>query len=328
MDTLVPRFIDAGVPVHLLAQYSGDPTWLLRLRRLVRNRQYSVVHSHSPYAASGARLALRTLRADARPSHVYTEHNRWSQYHRLTYWANRITYPLDDYRISVAGGVTREIADRFKKETETLVHGVDRARVQSFRKSRQDVRKELGASPNDVLVGSVGNLRPEKAHVVLLEAAARIVRKNTAVRFLLVGTGTEEQRIRAFREELNLTPDRFSLLGYRDDALRIIAALDIYVLSSDHEGFPVSVMEAQSLGLPVVATSVGGLESAVEHGVDGLLVPPRRPDLLAEAIEELIIDRSRRLRMGQQAETRSERYDATIAMRRLEQIYESLVNLP
>jgi glycosyltransferase involved in cell wall biosynthesis len=102
------------------------------------------------------------------------------------------------------------------------------------------------------------------------------------VRFFAAGQGPLEAEIRARHEESRLG-DRFTLLGYRDDATSLIAGADLFVLASDHEGLPVTVMEALTLGVPVVAPAVGGLREVVTPE-NGILVEPGRPELLADAI--------------------------------------------
>src|SRR6202008_736578 len=97
--------------------------------------------------------------------------------------------------------------------------------------------------------------------------------------------GPLEAEGRALHAELGLG-DRFRLLGYRDEAGRLIAGASLFVLASPHEGLPVTVMEALTLGVPVVAPDVGGLREVVTAGENGILVPPRHAEALAAAIEE------------------------------------------
>jgi glycosyltransferase involved in cell wall biosynthesis len=115
--------------------------------------------------------------------------------------------------------------------------------------------------------------------------------------------------------------DRVTLLGSRDDAVRVMSSFDIFTLSSVHEGLPVSLMDALALGLPVAATTAGGIPQAVTDGVEGLLVPPGRPDRLAGAIDRLAGDPALRESMGRAAGNRAGEYDVTRALARLEDVY-------
>ena len=114
---------------------------------------------------------------------------------------------------------------------------------------------------------------------------------------------------------------RFRLLGYRQDAMSILAASDLFVLASSHEGFPVAVMEALAVGVPVVATHVGGIPQAVRQGVEGYTVPVGDLDALAGRLSELIEDPERRRAMAQAARRRGEMFDIVEATRALEQVY-------
>ena len=145
------------------------------------------------------------------------------------------------------------------------------------------VRAELGVGDEEIVVGTVANFRQAKRYDLLIEAAQIVVDRLPSVRFVAVGQGPLEDKVRAWHKASGLG-DRFLLTGYRADARRVMSAFDLFTLGSEHEGLPVAVMEALALGLPVVATAVGGLPEAVDDGVEGRLVPPLRPDLLADAI--------------------------------------------
>jgi glycosyltransferase involved in cell wall biosynthesis len=144
------------------------------------------------------------------------------------------------------------------------------------------------------------------------------------VRIVAVGQGQLEAESRALHAQLGLG-DRVLLLGRRDDAVRVLAACDLFTLASDNEGLPVAVMEALALGLPVVATAVGGVPEAVTDGVEGVLVPPKQPEALADALAALAADPERRAAMGLAASARSETFDIRVAARRLEDIYRQVL---
>src|SRR6185503_12352919 len=104
----------------------------------------------------------------------------------------------------------------------------------------------------------------------------------------------------------------------------VLAAADAFVLGSRNEGLPVAVMEALALGLPVVATSAGGVPEAVRSGIEGLLVPTQSPAALARAIERLRVDPALRSRLARAARARAAAFDASVAVTRLETIYEAV----
>jgi glycosyltransferase involved in cell wall biosynthesis len=129
-----------------------------------------------------------------------------------------------------------------------------------------------------------------------------------AARFFIVGEGSERAALEALRRDLGLE-DRLVLTGFREDALEILSLFDCFVLSSYLEGLGTSIMDAQALGVPVVATRTGGVPELVEDGVTGLLVPPRQPDQFAAAILRLLREAPLRERLQRNALEIAPRYD-------------------
>ena len=315
---LVAELEGLGVPTHCLGvRTEADPRWLLRLARLLRAQRFDVVHVHSPVSASLARVLVRGgFRSTAV---VDTEHNRWQSHHPATRALNRATFALNDAVIAVSADVADSMPPRDRARAEVITHGIDLAGVRAHRAERGAVRAELGAGPDDVLAVTVANLRENKRYPDLLAAARLVVDADAPVRFAAAGQGPLEAEIRAEHERLALG-DRFALLGYRSDAQRVVAGADVFVLASSHEGLPVAVMEAFALGVPVVATAVGGVAEAVTDGVDGLLVPPRDPAALAAAIVRAA-DPDLRAHLAAGAAAAGERYSAAAPVRRIEAIY-------
>lgn len=328
-DHLVPELEALGVPVRCLdSRREWDLRWALRLRGLVRRDGIAVVHVHSPYVAAVTRLVLRTLPRRRRPALVSTEHNRWPRHAAATRLANRLTLPLDDATVAVSADVRSTIEPaRRRARVEVLVHGVDVAAVRAAGATpatRADVRAELGITDDEVVVGTVANLRREKGYDVLLDAAAHLARvagpEGPPIRVVAVGQGPLLEAMQARVAELGVG-DRVQLLGYRPDAVRVMAAFDLFTLASRHEGLPVALMDALVLGLPVVATRVGGVPEAVTDGVEGLLVPPDDPAALAAAWLALAGDPVRRAACGRAAADRAGAFDIRRATARLEAIY-------
>lgn len=260
-DHLVPRIENAGWDtVCLESDRPWDLRWVWRFRRLVRHGEVDVVHGHSPLVSAFARLAMRTLPKRNRPRLVYTEHNEWGRHRPWTRRLNRWTIGFEDHVIAVSQGVRDTMSP--DPDVEVVIHGIDIESVAAQAGHRDEVRGELGIADDEFVIGTVANLRKEKAYDVMLEAAALAVGRNPKLRFVSVGQGPLEAEIRDHHARLGLG-DRFLLLGYREDAVRVMSAYDAFTLSSRHEGLPVSLMEAMALGLPVIATDVGGIKAAV-----------------------------------------------------------------
>jgi glycosyltransferase involved in cell wall biosynthesis len=161
-------------------------------------------------------------------------------------------------------------------------------------------------------IASVGRLAFPKDFSTLVGALASL---ETDWQATLVGEGPLRGEIVDELERRGLE-QRVELLGSRDDVHDLLASADVFVLSSRSEGFPVSILEAMSAGLPVVASDVGGVSEAVVHGETGLLVPANDPGALAEALERLLRDVPLRLRLGATGLERVRRHFDVVPFRR------------
>jgi glycosyltransferase involved in cell wall biosynthesis len=226
--------------------------------------------------------------------------------------------------LSVSEEARSSVSAHLRDRVEALHHGIDRDALVASARPRAQTRAELGFDEPTPVAVHVANFRKEKAHEVLLDAARLLADAHHPVVFLLVGQGQLEEQVRARAAELDLR-DHVRFLGFREDVASIIAAADLLVLSSDHEGLPVAVMEAFALGVPLVATAVGGIPEAVEHEREGLLVAPRDPSALAAAVRSLCDDPGMRTSLAAGARKRSTQFDATIVVGRIESVYRGVL---
>jgi len=322
---LVAEIEALGARTHCLnVRTEADPRWMVRLERILHETpRVAVVHAHAPLSAGVARVQARLRRH--RPTFVYTEHNRWPSYHGATRAVNHATYRLNDAVFAVSDDVRESVPPSLRNRVEVLVHGIDLERVRRNATDRAAVRAELGIADDELLVVTVANYREHKGYPTLLRAAAALRDEGASIRFAVVGQGQLEREITALHAELGLA-GTMQLLGYREDAVRVIAGADVFALASLHEGLPVSVMEAQALSVPVVATAVGGLVEAVTDGVDGRLVAPSDSGALAEALRSLL-DVDVRARMAAAARTAGDRFSSRHATARLEAEYRRLADV-
>lgn len=324
LDDLEMELRSAGVEVHCLgARHDFDLRWAGALRRLLQRDRFDVVHLHLPYTAGVGRVVAWSLGTRRRPRLVYTQHNVWRHTAPATRLLGRMTWWMDDADLVVSHAALDALPPALRRRSEVLLHGIDTATALPSG-TREEVRAELGVGEGVVLVVSVANLREEKGYEVLLAAAKKVLDEGLPVRFVAVGHGPLEAEVRAEHARLGLGAE-FFLAGMRRDVGRILAGSDVFVLASHHEGFPLAVMEALAAGVPVVATSVGDVATAVRHGVDGLVVPPGDPDALAGALGEVVRDSPKRAAMTAAARAGAARFDIRDAIVRIEEVYRRLV---
>ncbi|MGW4698578.1 glycosyltransferase [Kitasatospora cineracea] len=309
-DALVPDLAAAGVPVHCLGGAPGR-RWPLRLRRLLAERRYDLVHTHMPVPAVAARL----LAGRPRPRLVHTEHNLWERYRLPTRWANALTYGRNDAVIAVSHAVAAGVGRRRAGEWLSVVHhGPDLGGAPSGPAARRAARAELGLPEDALVVGTVGNLTAKKDQATLLAAFALLREREPDARLVLVGSGPLEAELRA------RAGGGVLFAGMRADVPALLPGWDVFCLSSRQEGLPVALMEAMASGLPSVVTAVGGVPEILDDGVQGRLVPPGDPARLAAALGELA-DPALRGRMGAAARERSASFDVAGAQRAVERVY-------
>ena len=324
-DALVPAIAALGTRVHPLgASNNADLRWMVAFRKLVTTRRYDVVHFHLPYAAALGQVVLSSLPRSKRPGVVYTEHSLWDRARLVNRIFLRASLLKNERLIAVSQASYDALPDSLRRRATTVVHGVGLSRADSLvarrEKMRARARSEVGMTEDGLLFMTVANLRPEKGYDVLLEAVRTLADRGLPIRFAAVGRGPLSSALHARHAELALG-DRFHFLGQRDDVLELLAGADAFVLASRHEGLPVVLMEATSVGLPIVATAVGGVPQVLDDEVDALLVPPGDPAGLAGAIERLASDPQLRARLARNARRKSSQFDMAAASRTIDDIY-------
>jgi glycosyltransferase involved in cell wall biosynthesis len=181
----------------------------------------------------------------------------------------------------------------------------------------------MGIPGDRIVVGTVAAMARHKDYPNLLEAARIVVSKREDVAFYAIGNGPEESRIRRAARRLGIS-GKFIFAGFQENPQDHLAGFDVFVLASRREGFGGAAVEAQAAGLPVVACRTGGLPEVVCHGRNGLLVPPRNPEALAEAILLLVTDPRLRARLGANGARDAERFSVEVNVERTLQLYETI----
>jgi glycosyltransferase involved in cell wall biosynthesis len=189
---------------------------------------------------------------------------------------------------------------------------------------RREKRKELGLDGSFV-IGTVGRLIDAKAYDLLLEVARQVCAVKPDVRFVLIGDGPSAAQLQNLREKLGLA-GKVLMLGQRDDIPELMAAMDLYIITSKREGLPVTLIEAMMAGKTIVSTAVGGIPDALSHNEDGMIVEPGSKEALVEAVLKVMDDPETMQRLGSRAKTKAVmRYAPGQVLSQLETIYEELL---
>jgi glycosyltransferase involved in cell wall biosynthesis len=212
---------------------------------------------------------------------------------------NRLLTPWTDAFIAVAQRHARFLIDEIGLPAErvcVIPNGVDTDR---FRRivDRRGIRAALRIPLAAPAVGIVAALRPEKNHSLFLKMAREVLLQIGDAHFLVVGDGPERTRLEKQSQALGLA-ERVHFCGMRHDIPAVLSALDLFVLTSHTEANPVSILEAMSVGLPVVATRVGSVEETVADGISGYLVPPGDTIRLAQCVARLLAEPVRAAELG------------------------------
>lgn len=254
------------------------------LKQIVKNEQITVIHSHHRMAAFYTELLFGKDIIK-----IANAHNTFSDKGKLTRFAYRNTQV-----IAVGEKVKENLVDFYgvPKKQVTVIHNA----IKPFIENIVPVKELQGAKDNGyTLVGNIGRLSEQKGMTYFIQAAAKVRKKYPKTRFYIIGSGELEDELKIEAEKLQLGDSLF-FLGYRSDIQNVMAQLDFVVLSSLWEGFPLTPIEAFSVGKTVVATDVDGTPEIVKNDSNGILVKARDVDGLAEAMIEMIEDGRKRER--------------------------------
>lgn len=309
-----------GIPVHVLPWSSDrvDYTAFRRVAEVLRRERIDVIHTHNtgPFFHGGLGATLAGVRTHIHTDHARTfpDRMRWMvAEHLLSHLAYRV--------VGVSEHTTRNLV-RYERIPEsrlvTIPNGID---LPPPSRPRREVRASLGL-PDDVpVVGTAGRLTHQKGLEYLVRAAAALRPRHPGLHTLIVGEGPEREPLEELARSLGVQ-DRVLFLGVRMDIADLFGALDLYALPSRWEGLPMAILEAMAAGLPVVASSVGGVPTAIRHGQEGLLVPAEDDGALAQALDEVLSDPSTLARMGSASRRRYEaRFTVSTMALRYQQLY-------
>ncbi|KPJ93751.1 MAG: glycosyl transferase family 1 [Gammaproteobacteria bacterium SG8_11] len=321
------KLIANGIEVASLKMRRGvpDPRAVPRLVALIRKWRPSVLHSHMIHANFLGRftrlfLSLPVLISTA---HNINEGGRWRM----------LGYKISDFLADMTTNVSQAAVNRYidigiapSNKICLVPNGLDTSVFRPNAQTRQLLRNELGVGDQFMWL-AVGRMENQKDYPVMFQSLSRLKRDSKA-RLFIAGKGPLEEDLKQLANKLNIE-DKVTFLGLRKDIPKLMNAADAYVMSSAWEGMPMVLLEAAATGLPIVATDVGGNREVVIDGLNGLIVPPKNPEVLANAMKSIMaIPDSERMQMGKNGRAHvDENYSIERVVDMWENLYGRLLTL-
>lgn len=313
-------------PVLLPAKGSFNRRYLSSLAGLIRKERVDLIQSHllgaNVYCSLAGLLTRRPVVATFHGTVDIGDRERFKglKFGVINRGADRV--------VAVSGSLKRHLLARTplrEKKTTVIYNGIN---VEDFRIPHSDaLRRQYGWADDDVIVGSLGNIRSAKGYDILLRAAAELKSVRHVFRFLIAGQGTPGglyNRLLGMRTELGLQ-EHVHFTGFCDQPAEFLSGLDLFLLSSTSEGFSLATIQAMAAGLPVVVTRSGGPEEIVSHGENGWIVDAGDHLAIARALEKLADDHALSIALAKEGSRHAENSFSIRAMLEgYDRIYEGL----
>ena len=304
-----------------------SPKTAYRLYRLIKTEQPDIIQCNGSdtlkYAVAAGFFLSHKIPLTYRNISIIS---RWFS-HPLKKWVYKQLFKRVDFVTSVGRFAMDDFIRslRYPPGKIKVIHRGIPVKKTDKKQARQEITRQLGISPEDKIITHIGNFSPEKNHAFLLEVFEKIKAKRKDIKLLLAGKGILFEEIKKQIHQKKLE-DTVFLLGFRKDTEKILAASDLFVLTSKVEGVPGVILEAAVQQVPSVAIDVGGVSEVIIPGETGILLNDFSPEKFAENIILLAGDVARREQLGQNAyRLVSEQFNTKNTVDRFIQLYEKLI---
>ncbi|MBI3834499.1 MAG: glycosyltransferase [Planctomycetes bacterium] len=314
------------VSIHALNLDGRVRTAFLSLARICRRVQADIIHARNAGTWLDAMIAgVLTGTPTVLGFQGWDKMGRFDdRTRRRIQWALRFGAQFT----SVSRLGIKDLHEQCGVPLERIIHLPNGVNVKMFEyqdeNGRRGMRDALGASTNDILIGSVGTLRTIKGFHVLLSALNKCKDSNSAFRLAIAGDGPERGALETMSHELGIA-DRVLFIGHCSDVPSFLRALDVYVCCSLGEGMSNALLEAMAAGLPIVATDVGDNTTMIRNGIDGIIIPPGDSDTMALTLHTQVRDEDLRMRLAVAARHRAANFDLGKMAGGYESLYRNMV---
>jgi len=261
-----------GIKVHVITKQKGlDVEFIWQLRKLILSEKVEIINPHhvAPFLFSFIATRFSKVRV------VYTEHSRWQIENMSELEKLILAWMLKRADMNVV--ISKQLEEYYrndlvipKEKIRLIVNGVDIERYKFRQKT--DKKREFGLAENSKVVGMVANIRPEKNHKLLISGFSEIAKHDEGVHLLLIGPDMMDGEIHQFAKTCEAS-DKIHFLGEREDVNDLLNMIDVFCLTSIHEGMPLTVLEAMASGVPVIGSDVMGINEVIQDEKNGLLFP-------------------------------------------------------
>jgi len=331
------KLTEVGVKIDTLDMTSRyNLGTILKLKNIIKTRNVQIVHSQGGRADFFARIAARSANVPIIISSVamlvegydvsllrkglYVLMDRWTER-----WVNKF--------IILSEASRRTLIERHKIPQEKIVKIYNGIEIEEYnpdlkeaRRKKLEVRRKLGLKNDMLVIGAIGRLVWQKGFEYLIQAIPKVIEVFPETRFLIVGEGPMRRRLEELGEKFQVK-DNIIFAGFRSDIKEILESIDLLAMPSLLEGLPMVLLEGMAMSKPIVATRIEGITEVLEDGKTGLLVPAQDPHALAEAITEILNNKTKANLLGQNArKIAEEKFSVKKMVEQLEWVYEKLLN--
>lgn len=297
---------------------------LQSIQRILKQGNYDIVHTHTPIASACVRMSAKDI---PNLNVIYTAHG--FHFYRKAPLINWLTYyPVEKILSKYTDVIVTINQEDYNRATRSLKAkrvvyipgvGIDTKPYEKIQTTKSEKRIELEIPEEAFLLLSIGELNQNKNHEVILRALARL--NNPDIYYVVCGTGPLESHLKQLVLELGID-HQVKLVGYRKDIGEMCKAADLFVFPSYREGLPVSIMEAMTLGLPIICSNIRGNTDLVIEGYNGHLHSPTDIDGFATSINYFYTHRDELVTFGKQSAELVQKYSNQTVNSHLRSLYE------
>jgi L-malate glycosyltransferase len=318
---LLEANLDKNIKVYALNKKNKLDLDLIKpLKEIIKNNNIDIIHAHNPGTLLYGVIAGKLCGID---TIINTEHGFAEKIKYKTRIKDKILYKFVDVITSVSNKLESDLISMYnikKNKIKTIRNGIF---YEKICEEKIESRNKVGMNDDEYHIGIVARLTDVKNHRMIIDAFNRIRRYHRA-RLWIIGTGDLEKELKEYVLNLGIK-NKINFTGKRTDVIRLMNAMDLFVLCSKSEGLSITLLEAMASGLPIIATNVGGNGELIKNGYNGILVELGDTKGLADAIEKMIKEKQLAMKYGMNSKINFSKYYSVETMaKEMIRLYEKI----